>query len=63
VTGIRLAISAFILVLIAVSAAGWIWTGGHQTPSQAIASRVVLALGVIAGVTGLTAVWRWPAQR
>ena len=61
-TGIRLAISAFIVLLIVVSVAGWVWTGANQPASQAMASRVVLAIGVIAGVTGLTAVWRWPVQ-
>ena len=62
-TGIRLAISAFIVLLIVVSAAGWVWTGAHQPATQAMASRIVLALGVIAGVTGLTAVWRWRVHR
>ena len=62
-TGIRLAISAFIVLLIIVSVAGWMWTGANQTAAQAMASRAVLGLGVIAGLTGLTAVWRWPLQR
>jgi len=55
---VRIAISLFILVLIAVSAVGWIWTGSHQPPSQSEASRVVLTLGVLAGIIGLTAIWR-----
>jgi len=55
---VRIAISLFILVLIAVSAVGWIWTGSHQTPSESEASRVVLTLGLLAGVAGLTALWR-----
>jgi hypothetical protein len=55
---IRIAISLFILVLIAVSAAGWIWTGAHQTASQSAASHIVLALDVLAGVIGLIALWR-----
>ena len=55
---VRIAISLFILVLIAVSALGWIWTGSHQTPSESEASRVVLTLGVLAGVAGLAALWR-----
>ena len=41
---VRIAISLFILVLIAVSAAGCIWTGVHQTASQSAGSHVVLAL-------------------
>ena len=60
---VRIVISAFIAVLIAVSTIGWIWTGNHQTPSQAAASRVVLTLGIVAGIVGLTALWRPDAQR
>jgi hypothetical protein len=56
-TIIRMTISLFILVLIAVSSIGWIWTGGHQPAAQAAASRVVLTLGVIAGIVGLVALW------
>ena len=41
---IRLAASLFILVLIGVSAMGWVWTGTHQPPAQALAGRTVLAL-------------------
>jgi len=59
-TGIRLAISALLIV---VSVAGWMWTGANQPAAQAMASRAVLGLGMIAGLTGLTAVWRWPVQR
>jgi hypothetical protein len=55
---VRIVISLFILVLIAVSAVGWIWTGSHQPPSQSEASRVVLTLGALAGVAGLAALWR-----
>jgi hypothetical protein len=55
---VRIAITLFILVVIAVSALGWIWTGSHQTPSESEASRVVLTLGVLAGVAGLAALWR-----
>ena len=56
--GVRMAISLAIAVLIAVSTVGWIWTGSHQTVSQATASRVVLSLSVLAGVVGLVAIWR-----
>jgi uncharacterized membrane protein YbhN (UPF0104 family) len=55
---IRIAISLFVLVLIAVSAVGWTWTGVHQTASQSAASHVVLGLGMLAGVAGLIALWR-----
>ena len=55
---VRLVISLFILVLIGVSVVGWVWTGAHQSASQSAASRVVLTLGVLAGVIGLVALWR-----
>jgi hypothetical protein len=55
---IRIAISLFILVLIGVSATGFIWTGSHQSPSQSAASRIVLTLGALAGVVGLAVLWR-----
>lgn len=55
---IRIAISLFVLILITVSAVGWIWTGAHQTASQAAASHVVLGLAMLAGLIGLIALWR-----
>jgi len=55
---VRIAISLFIAVLIAISAIGWIWTGRHQPASQARASRVVLTLSALAGLGGLAALWR-----
>jgi len=62
VNAIRLAASLFILVLIGVSAMGWVWTGTHQPPTQALAGRTVLALAALAGVIGLVALWRWPGR-
>lgn len=59
---IRLAASLFILVLIALSAMGWVWTGTHQPPAQALAGRTVLVLAAVAGVVGLVALWRWPGR-
>ena len=55
---VRIAISLFIVVVVALSVTGWIWTGRHQPPAQAAASRTVLGLGVLAGAAGLTALWR-----
>jgi len=55
---VRLAISLFIVLLIIVSLAGWAWTAGHLVASQALAGRGVLALGMLAGVIGLVALWR-----
>jgi hypothetical protein len=62
VIAIRLAASAFILVLIGLTGMGWVWSGAHQSPSEAVASRTVLSLGALAGVGGLVALWRWPGR-
>jgi hypothetical protein len=63
VTAIRLAITVFILLLLALSVMGWVWTGLHQPPGQMEAGRIVLALGALAGVVGLLAIWRRPPRR
>jgi hypothetical protein len=60
VTAIRLAITAFVLLLICLSAMGWVWTGAHQPAGQMLARRAVLVLGALAGIVGLIAIWRRP---
>ncbi len=55
---VRILISAFFLVLIALSVSGWVWTGSHQPEAQAAASRLVLTICILTGIAGLTAVWR-----
>jgi hypothetical protein len=62
VKAIRLAASLFILILIGLSAMGWVWTGTHEPPAQALAGRTVLAFGALAGFVGLVALWRWPRR-
>jgi hypothetical protein len=57
-TGIRLAITVFILILLSLVALGWSWTSAHQTPSQAMASHVVLGLAGLSGVIALVTIWR-----
>jgi len=63
VTGIRAAISAFILIVIGLCVAGLFWTTGHQPAPKAAASHVVLSIAILSGVVGLVAVWRRPAAR
>ena len=59
VKGIRIAITAFTLVLIALSAVGWAWwSGPNQPAAQVLAARTVLLLGALAGIVGLVAIWR-----
>jgi hypothetical protein len=55
---VRMVISAFFVALIALSVAGWLWTGAYQPASQSAASRVVLTGCIVARVIGLAAVWR-----
>ena len=56
--GVRVAITAFIVVLLITATTGFIWVGSHQTAAQATASRVVLTLCMVAGVIGMRTVWR-----
>ena len=60
-TTIRAAISSFILVLIALCVAGFLWTSGHQPAPKATASHVVLTIAILSGLAGLVGVWRRPA--
>jgi hypothetical protein len=55
---IRITASLFILVLIGLSAMGWVWAGAHQPPDQVMAARTVLVLGALSGGAGLIALWR-----
>ena len=54
---IRVAISLFIGVLIAISVLGWRWTSAHQTASQSAASHLVLALAILVGLIGVVVIW------
>jgi hypothetical protein len=56
--GVRVAITAFIVVLIITATTGFIWVGSHQSAAQATASRTVLLLCVVAGLIGVRNVWR-----
>ena len=53
----RCVITGFIVVLITIATTGWLWVGSHQAPSQALASRVVLTLCVVAGLIGVRVLW------
>jgi hypothetical protein len=60
--GVRLGISAFILVIIAVLVRGWFWSAAHQPASQSTASRAVLTLAIGGSIIGLGALWRRKTQ-
>jgi hypothetical protein len=55
---IRALLSLFVVVLVVASLTGWAWTGSHQPPEKAAASRVVLTIGALAGAFGLLMIWR-----
>jgi hypothetical protein len=55
---VRALVTGFVLLVIGVAVTGWFWTGAHQPGPQSTASRIVLALSVVAGLLGLRAVWR-----
>ena len=56
--GIRIAITAFVLVLVTIVGLGWLWTGSHQPPPLRTASHIVLALAALAGVFAVVRIWR-----
>jgi hypothetical protein len=56
---VRILLSLFVIALLIISVAGWIWAGENQPPDAAVASRVVLAVGMAAGFAGMVAIWRW----
>lgn len=57
-TGVRIAMSIFVAVLVWLSVMGWRWVGTHLSPTQALAGRVVLAAGAAAAIGALGVLWR-----
>ena len=55
---VRIGISVFVLILMALVVLGWRWTGAHQPEAQAFASHVVLGICGLAGVVALVLIWR-----
>jgi membrane protein YdbS with pleckstrin-like domain len=55
---VRLAISAFVLLLFIIVSLGWLWTTRHQPPALRLASHVVLSIAALAGLFALTRIWR-----
>lgn len=54
---VRSIISVFVLALVALSIAGWIWAGGQPSPGQE-GARVVLALCGLSSLGCLWLLWR-----
>jgi hypothetical protein len=57
-TLVRILVTLFVAAILAATIAGWVWTGQHQPPAGAIASRVVLGISALAGLVALIVVWR-----
>jgi NhaP-type Na+/H+ or K+/H+ antiporter len=55
---VRIAITAFVLVLLTVLTLGLLWTGSHQPPPLRTASQVVLGIAALAGIVALARIWR-----
>lgn len=53
---VRSVISVFLLILLAVSVAGWIWAGGQPSPKLE-GARFVLALCGLASIGCLGLLW------
>jgi hypothetical protein len=57
-TGVRLAITFFILILLTVVTLGVMWNTAHQPARLRTAGLVVLGLSAMAGVFALARIWR-----
>ena len=56
--GVRIAISAFVLILLATIVLGLAWTSRHQAPPLRTASHLVLSLAGAAGIFALAKIWQ-----
>jgi hypothetical protein len=60
---IRLAMTAFTGVVLALSAVGIRWTAQHQPPSAALASGLVLGVSSAFALIALIIIWRGTGSR
>jgi hypothetical protein len=61
--GVRIGISAFLVILLATIVLGLVWTSHHQAPPLSTASHLVLLLAGAAGIFALAKIWRTEAPR
>jgi len=61
--GVRVGISAFVVILLATIGLGLVWTSHHQAPPLRTASHIVLSLAGAAGIFALAKLWRIEAPR
>jgi hypothetical protein len=55
--GVRIGISAFVVILLATIALGLVWTSHHQKPPLREASYVVLSIAGAAGIFAIAKIW------
>ena len=60
---IRLAMTAFTGIVLALSAVGIRWTSQHQAPSAALASGLVLGISSTFALIALVIIWRGTGPR
>ena len=61
--GVRLAITTFTAIVVALSAIGIRWTSQHQPPSAAAASALVLGVSSTFALIALVIIWRGTGSR
>jgi len=59
---IRSIISVFLVALIAIAIAGWIWSSDHPSPNRD-GGRFVLALSALSSIGCLRLLWSTPQTR
>ena len=60
---IRLAMTVFTSIVVALSAIGIRWTSQHQPPSAALASALVLGVSSTFALIALVIIWRGTGPR
>ena len=56
--GVRIAITAFSLIVLYLTFVGFAWTGANQPPAAALASRIVLGISGLFALVALVVIWR-----
>jgi hypothetical protein len=61
--GVRIAITAFTSIVLALSVVGIRWTSQHQAPAAAVASAMVLGISSTFALIALVIIWRGTGNR
>ncbi len=60
---IRLAMTAFTGIVVALSVVGIRWTSQHQPPASALASAAVLGVSSAFAIVALVVIWRGAGRK